>query len=152
MKQLLSNMIVVVEGSDASLLAAKYAIIMAKQCRASLTAVYVVDSATIRQLTMSKIFVEEESQEYEKRLEATGERYLSFVEELARAKGLKINRELRHGAVFSEVLKAAEERKAGLIILGGWEQNRSTHDIMANAKCSVLLVNEPDIDQLYKQA
>jgi nucleotide-binding universal stress UspA family protein len=92
MKPLISNIVVVITGSDASILAAKYAIVMAKTYHCKLTAVYVVDIATIRQLTLSKIFIQEESTEYERSLEANGERYLSFVEELARAKGVRIER------------------------------------------------------------
>jgi nucleotide-binding universal stress UspA family protein len=160
MKPLISNIVVVVTGSDASILAAKYAIVMAKSYRCRLTAVYVVDTATIRQLTLSKIFIQEESQEYEKSLEANGERYLSFVEELARAKGVKVEREIRRGAVYTEILAVADGKKADLVVLGGWEKDRSARDIvshahreiMVNAKCSVLLVKEPGIDQLYKQS
>ena len=159
-KPLFSNIVVAISGSDASILAAKYAIVMAKVYRCRLSAVYVVDIATIRQLTLSKIFIQEESQEYEKSLEANGERYLSFVEELARAKNVKVERSLRRGAVYTEILAAADEKNADLIILGGWEKDRSPRDIfshshrelMINAKCSVLLVKEPNIDQIYKQA
>jgi nucleotide-binding universal stress UspA family protein len=159
-KPIISHLVAVITGSDASILAAKYAIVMAKAYRCRMTAVYVVDTATIRQLTLSKIFIQEESQDYERSLEANGERYLSFVEELARAKGVKIEREIRWGAVYTEILKVAEDKKADLIILGGWEKDRSARDIishshreiMVNAKCSVLLVKEPGIDQMYKQA
>jgi nucleotide-binding universal stress UspA family protein len=158
-KPLFSNIVVAVSGSDASILAAKYAIVMAKTCRCRLSAVYVVDTATIRQLTLSKIFIQEESQEYEHGLQANGERYLSFVEELALAKGIKIERELRKGAVYTEILTVAEEKKADLIILGGWEKDRNPRDIfshahreiMINSRCTVLLAKEPGIDQIYKQ-
>jgi nucleotide-binding universal stress UspA family protein len=140
--------------------AAKYAVVMAKAYKCRLTAVYVVDTATIRQLMLSKIFIQEESQDYEKSLEANGERYLSFVEELARAKGIKIEREIRRGAVYTEILAAAGEKHADCIILGGWEKDRSPRDIfghshreiMINAKCTVLYAKEPNIDQIYKQA
>jgi nucleotide-binding universal stress UspA family protein len=159
-KPLISNIVTVLTGSDASILAAKYAIVLAKLYRCRLSAVYVVDTATIRQLTLSKIFIQEESAEYEKSLEANGERYLSFVQELAHAKEVKIETEIRRGAVYTEILRVAEEKKADLIILGGWEKDRSARDIishahreiMINAKCSVLLVKEPGIDQMYKQA
>jgi nucleotide-binding universal stress UspA family protein len=159
-KPLISNIVVAITGSDASILAAKYAIVMAKAYRCKMTAAYVVDTATIRQLTLSKIFIQEESQDYEKSLTSNGERYLSFVEELARAKGVKIDREIRWGAVYTEILTLADDRKADLIILGAWEKDRSARDIisqahreiMVNAKCSVLLVKEPGIDQIYKQA
>jgi len=160
MKPLFSNILVAITGSDASILAAKYAIVLAKTTKSKLAAVYVVDTATIRQLTLSKIFVQEESQDYERSLEANGERYLSFVEELAHAKGVKIDREIRRGAVYTEILAAADERKADLIVLGGWEKDRSSRDIvshshreiMVNSKCTVLLTKEPDVDLLYRQA
>lgn len=156
---LFSHILVALSGSDASIHAAKYAIIMAKLYRSRLSAVYVVDTATIKQLTLSRIFIQEESLEYEQSLEANGQRYLTFVEELARAKGVKIERELRKGAVYTEVLSVAEEKKVDLIVLGGWEKDRNSRDIishahreiMVSAKCSVLVVKEPTIDQLYKQ-
>lgn len=160
MKPLISNIVTGITGSNASILAAKYAIVLAKLYRCRLTAVYVVDTATIKQLALSKIFIQEESIEYEKSLEANGERYLSFVEELAHAKGVKVEREIRKGAVCTEILSVADEKKADLIILGGWEKDRSAHDIishshreiMVQSKCSVLLVKEPDIDKIYKHA
>ncbi|GAB6392171.1 MAG: universal stress protein/putative universal stress protein family [Treponematales bacterium] len=159
-RQLFTHIIAGVTGSEASVLAAKYAIVLAKLYHCRLSAVYVVDTATIRQLTLSRIFIQEESQEYERSLEANGERYLAFVEELAQAKGVKVEREIRRGAVYTEILAAAEEKKADLILLGGWEKDRSARDIishshreiMVNAKCSVLLVKEPGIDHLYRQA
>ena len=158
MKHLLSHILVAITGSDASIMAAKYAIVMAKEYKCHLTAVYVVDTATIKQLTLSKIFIQEESQEYEKSLHENGERYLSFVEELASAKGIKIDRELRKGAIYTEILGAASDHNADLIILGGWEKDRNPRDtfslnhkeIMIHSKCSVMLVKDPHIENLYK--
>jgi len=158
MKPLISNIVTAVTGTDASILAAKYAIVTAKTYNCKLSAVYVVDTATIKQLTLSKIFLQEEGAEYEKSLEANGSRYLSFVEELAASKGVKIEKIMRKGAIYTEILAAADEKKADLILLGGWEKDTKTKDIighshreiMANAKCSVLLVKEPEIDQIYK--
>jgi len=159
MKPLISNIVVAVTGTDASVLAAKYAIVMAKNYHCKLTAVYVVDTATIRQLTLSKIFLQEEGVAYEKNLENNGNRYLVFVEELAHAKGVKIEKILRSGAIYTEILSVADEKKADLILIGGWEKDTKPRDIfghshreiMANAKCSVVLVKEPDIDQIYKK-
>jgi len=159
MNPLISNIVIAVTGTDASILAAKYAIVMAKTYHCKLTAVYVVDTATIRQLTLSRIFIQEEAAEYEKSLENNGERYLAYIDELAHAKGVKVDRIMRKGAIYTEVLQAAEDKKADLILLGGWEKNTKTRDIighsykeiMANAKCSVVLVKEPNIDQIYKK-
>ena len=160
MNPLISNIVTAVTGTDASILAAKYAIILAKNYHCKLTAVYVVDTATIKQITLSKIFLKEEGAEYERSLENNGKRYLKFVEELARAKGVKAEQIMRKGAIYTEILSVADEKKADLIILGGWEKDTKTRDIighshreiMANAKCSVLLVKEPDIDKIYKKA
>ena len=158
MKPLISNIVTAVTGTDASILAAKYAIVLAKQFHCKLNAVYVVDTATIKMLTLSKIFIQEEGAEYEKNLENNGDRYLAFVEELARAKNVKIEKIMRKGAIYTEVLNVVNEKKADLILLGGWERDTKTRDIIgtshreiiANAKCSVLLVKEPNIDQIYK--
>jgi nucleotide-binding universal stress UspA family protein len=159
-KSLISNIVVAVSGSGASVHAAKYAIVMAKLYKCRLTAVYVVDVATIRQLALSKIFIPEESEEYEKSLATNGKRYLSFVEELAKAKGIRVECEMRTGSVTNEILTVADEKKADLIILGGWEKDRDARDIISQAhreiqyhsKCSVLIVKERDVDLLYKQA
>jgi len=159
-KPLFSNILVAITGSDASILAAKYAIVMAKVYRCRLSVVYVVDTTTIKQLSLHKIFVQEESREYEKSLEANGERFLSFVEELAKAKDVKIERSLRQGAMYTEILAVADEKKADLIILGGWAKDQSHREIFSqtyreiliNAKCSVMLVKEPDVEYIYKNA
>jgi len=160
MKPLFTNIVVAITGSDSSILAAKYAIVMAKAYHCKLWAVYVVDTATIKQLQLSRIFVQEESQEYERSLQANGERYLSFVEELAHAKGVKVEKIIRSGTIYTEILAVAGEKKADMILFGGWEKDRNPRDIlspncreiMINAKCSVLYVKEPGIDQIYKQA
>jgi nucleotide-binding universal stress UspA family protein len=157
-KNLFTNLIVAVSGSEASIMAAKYAVLMAKQYQCRLTAVYVVDTATIKQLMMNKIFVPQESEEYERSLEENGKRYLLFAKELGQAKGLPVETELRKGAVYTEIMRCAEERKADGIILGGYEPGRSPQsiisvahrEIMYNASCSVIVVKEPMVDLLYK--
>ena len=83
MKALIQTVVVAVSGSEASVSAAKYGILMARLYRLRLVGVYVVDTATLRELLLSKIFVEDESSEYEKSLEENGRRYLNYVEGLA---------------------------------------------------------------------
>jgi len=160
MKPLISNILTAVTGTDASIFAAKYAIVLSKQYHCKLTAVYVVDTATIKQLTLSKIFIQEEAADYIQNLENNGSRYLTYIEELANAKGVKIEKVIRKGSICAEILNAADEKSADLILLGGWEKDIKTRDIighshreiLANAKCSVILVKEPNIDQIYKHA
>jgi nucleotide-binding universal stress UspA family protein len=158
MKELLQTVVVAVSGSEASITAAKYAIALARTCRSRVLAVYVVDTATLRELLMSRIFVEEESTDYEKSLEQNGQRYLTYVAELAGKKGVQVETILRKGAISTEIVEVAEDNNAGLILLGGFEDkglrdalSRQHREIMRNARCSVLVVKEPDMDTIFKK-
>lgn len=160
MKPLIQKLLVAISGSDASINAAKYAIVLAKQYHCSLTVVYVVDTATLQELVITKIFVEDERLDYEKNLLANGDRYLNYVKDLAGQKGVRVETVLRKGAIYTEILKESESRGIDLILLGGWERERKERDIISeahrevllNARCSVLVVKEQNIDQIYKQA
>ncbi|MGO9409666.1 MAG: universal stress protein [Spirochaetia bacterium] len=160
MKSLIQTMVVAVSGSEASISAAKYGIIMSRLLDLRLVFVYVVDTATLRELLLSKIFVEDESKEYEKNLEDNGHRYLKYVQELASKKGVQPEMLMRRGTISTEVVEAAEEVGADIILLGGFEESRSIHDVLSrqqreivrNAKCSVLIVKEPAIDLVYDKS
>jgi nucleotide-binding universal stress UspA family protein len=157
-KPLVSNIVVAISGSGASILAAKYAIIMSKQYKCRMCAVNVVDTDTIQELFLEKILIEEEAAEYERYMEDNGKRFLDFVDDLASAKGLKIETELRRGAIFGEISKAASERNSDLIILGGLKKGGSPdsflsvihREIISRAGCSVLVTRDPKTDIKYK--
>jgi nucleotide-binding universal stress UspA family protein len=157
MKGLLSKVIVLAEGLYSSTGPAKYAIALAKTFGTEVIAAYAVDTAAIRHLAMSRIFIDEESEEYERSLEDTGRRRLAFVEELGRAKGVKIATFLLKGSIAGEVLRLAEETGADCILLGGWEHNRDFRDIIIEANreianlapCSVLFVKSRDAELVY---
>lgn len=158
-KPLFNNILVVVNGSQTSIQAAQYGILMARLYRCDMKAIYVVDTATLKELTISKFFVAEESLDYENSLTEDGKRYLSYVENLAKSKGIKIETELRKGSVWSEVIAYAEDSKTDLILLGEHQNNQNKdvvtsayRDIISHANCSVLVVREKNIEQLYKMA
>jgi nucleotide-binding universal stress UspA family protein len=159
MKGLLQTVVVAVSGSEASINASKYGILLSKLYRARLIAVYVVDTATLKELLLSKIFVEDESAEYEKNLEDNGQRYLNYIEELAQKKGVTVQKVLRRGAVPTEVIRLAEEQDADMILLGGWEEkgggrdvlSRQHREILVNSPVSILVVKESDIEFLYRK-
>ena len=156
---LIKRIIVAISGSESSINGAKYAIMLAKDYKWDLSVVYVIDTSTIKELLLSKIFIEEESNDYEASLESNGNRYLDFVEGLAKSKGLKINKLLKRGAVSTMILEAAEDEKADMIVLGAWELNRSKNDlvnrhhmdILRDSKFSVLIVKEEEIENLFKR-
>ena len=165
-KPLIQRIIVAVNGSEQSIQAAMYGILMAKQYKCEMKAIYIVDTSTIKQLTMSKFFYEEESNHYEQRLCDDGKKYLSYLEKIAKEKDVKIVTELKKGSIWAEVIKAADEFGANLILVGGksnqndFSQKSIRHDkisstnseIIGSAGCNVLVVREPNIEKLFKLA
>jgi len=159
MKSLIQTVVVAVSGSEASINAAKYGILLARVLHVRLVGVYVVDTATLRELLLSRIFVEDESAEYEKSLEDNGHRYLNYVQDLAAKKGVQLEKVMRRGAISTEIVEAAEETGADLILLGGFEESKGIHDVLSrqrreivrNARCSVLVVKEPSIDTIFNK-
>ena len=159
MKELVKNILVAISGSESSLNAAKYSIMLAKDFKINLSVVYVVDTHTLKDLMLSKIFIEEESTEYEKNMLANGNRYLAYVEELAKSKGVKINKILKTGSIATMILETSEEQQIDLIILGGWEVNRSKRDLVSkshmevlmDSKKPVLIVKEEEVETIFKK-
>ncbi len=162
MKSLFDKVLVAVNGSQQSIHAAMYAILLAKETKCSIRAVYVVDTAALKQLTMSKFLFKEESEKYERSLETEGKNYLEMVTKLADSKNVKIETELRKGSPWSELIRSADEFKADFIVLGGREQDNysgssghdslsaTNSDVSGHAKCNVLIVRQRDIEQLFK--
>jgi len=155
-------MIVAVNGHRSSVHSAMYAIMMARSYNISIRFVYVVDTATVKYLSMNKFLVTDERFDYEKRLKEDGERYLAYAQMLAGSKGVHCETELRSGGVFTEILRAADEYEADLIILGGNESDGSKHqikrnvlssdqnEVLAHSKCPVMIIQKPDIEKIFK--
>lgn len=138
-------MIVAVSGGGNAAKAAMYAIMLSKTYGFSIKFVYVVDTATIKYLSMNKLLISEERDGFEQKLREHGENYLKYVQLLASKKGVKAETEIRAGGIFSEIIKAAEEYEADQIILGGIEKN-----ILSHAKCPVLIVQDSAIENQFK--
>ena len=165
-KPLFDRIIVALNGSEQSLRAAMYGIMMSKLYGCELKIVYVVDTATLRQLELLKFFITEESSRYEKNLVADGERYLAYVSELAKQKGVKLTTELKKGAVWSELIRAANEFGARLILVGdkkvpgkssinSLKYNKisaTNSEIIGSSECNVMVVKEAEIEKLFKLA
>jgi len=157
MKGLMSKVLVLAEGLYSSVAPVKYAVALSKSMGAEVTVVYAVDTVAIRHLAASHIFVDEESEEYERSLEETGRRRLAYAREVAREKGVELDSRLLKGSIAGEVVKLAEEIGADCIILGGWEHNGDFRDILLEASreianlapCSVLIVKSRDAEQAY---
>lgn len=165
LKPLVHNVLVSVNGSESSSRAAMYGILMAKQYHLNLKFVYVVDTATLKRLTISHFLLEEETTSFEQNLRSDGQKYLDYAMMLAKKKGVKAQAELLEGSVWGEVISAADKFKAELILIGGSGAKTSGHaesfgasghfslvdkEIIMNSHCSVMVVREPKIEQLFR--
>ena len=117
LKPLVHNVLVSINGSESSSRAAMYGILMAKQHHLNLKFVYVVDTATLKRLTISHFLLEEENVSFAQNLRADGQKYLDYVMMLAKKKGVKAQAELLEGSVWGEVISAADKFKAELILM-----------------------------------
>ena len=166
MKSIVKNIVVAISGSKASVQAAMYGIILAKQHELNMKAVFVIDSAAVKFLTNSRVFTAAERDSYLNDLNADGKKYLDYVTELAGSKGLKIETEIRSGSVWAEVLHAADDFKADMILLGGAVSGKASYvpdneyrrniqttagtEIVTYANCPVLVIHKENIAELFK--
>ena len=147
-----------VDGSEGCIAAAQYAIILSKTMGAELWALYVVNVSLLKELVKAKIFVRIEEMDYEQDLEQDGKRYLNYISELARVKGVEIKTELIKGVVNKEVVDRIGHWRIDLLVMGELEPVRSRTDtyhdeaelIFRKAKCSVLVVKDVDhVERIY---
>lgn len=158
-KSFFKKIVVAVNGKQSSIQTAMYAVMMSRIYNLEIRFVFVIDTATIKFLSINKLII---SEDLEERLEADGRRYLEYVEMLASQKGVKCEKDLRKGGVFSEVLKAADEFNADLILIGGNMRevgktgikhnflSAAENGILSNSKCPVMIVQKPDIEAEFK--
>ena len=155
----IQRILVYVDGSEECITAAQYAVALARETGASLHAIYVVNVSMLQELTKARIFVQIEQMDYEQDLEQDGKRYLHYIEEMAKAKGISVQSELTKGVVNKEVVQHIQNIDADLLIMGplGEVMSRSDsyHDeselIFRKAKCTVLVVKDTDrVEQIFE--
>jgi len=157
-KRLISRILLLADGSEGCISAAKYGIALAKITGAVLKAIYVVNVDLLEQLERARVFVKVEMLDYERDLEEDGRDYLWEISELAASKGLQIETELLKGTVYKIVTQKAEEWGADLLIVGEHEPGASKQDVLYNeislicrkARCTVLIAKNPEqIDSIF---
>ena len=153
------KIMVYVDGSEQSITAAQYAIVLAKSLGAELCALYVVDTRALAELVKSRIFLEAEQEEYRRDLDGDASRYLNHVRELARRKGISVTTEKSSGAVHVEIKAKITELGIDLLVIGEISQIRRRRDelyneterAMRSAQCPVLVAKGEDkIWDLYE--
>jgi nucleotide-binding universal stress UspA family protein len=142
------HIIALVDGTESSFKAAEYAVQLARACKAQLTAVGIVDTATLKHLLTTGIMVAAEMAEYEHELESSGRKHLAYVADLAGEHGVKAHTVLLKGAVHSAVLAEQKSSGADLIVIGAFRWTLCHRDqaarerqlILDEAPCPVLVI------------
>lgn len=158
-KPLFQKIVVAVNGSESSVCAAMYGIMMAKTLNCKMKAVYVIDTATLKQLEMLRFLHAAERNRYEERLGSDGQRNLDYISNLAKGKGIKIETELKKGAVWSELVRVSDEFESDLILLGGQisgnvlkrdKISAANSEIIGSSPKNVLVVKDSGIESRFK--
>ncbi|WP_319560783.1 universal stress protein [Marispirochaeta sp.] len=160
MSDVISRVLVYIDGTEESVTAAEYAVCLARSSGAYLCALYVVNTRALQDLLRARIFIESEEQEYAKDLEADAERYLNHVAELASAKDLPLERRKVEGSVLTEIKKAVRELKIDTLVIGALSRVQSRRDELYNeveravrsVDCTVIIAKDEDrIWSLYEE-
>jgi nucleotide-binding universal stress UspA family protein len=157
---MIKNILVSVSGSPDSLIAAKYAICLARVMQTKLFVVYAIDSKVLGELLKSRIFVEAEARAYERDLNQQGEVFLSRIKKMAESKKVACETFLLKGSVSDEVIVKINEVGADILVMGEMKElsSRSAifydegERIFRKSPCSVLMVkNHAMVESLYKE-
>jgi nucleotide-binding universal stress UspA family protein len=152
------KILVYIDGSEASITAAQFAIALSKGHGSILKVVYVVNDNLLTELLGAKIFVKMEKMDYERDLEEDGKRKLNYVVKLAERKGVKIETVLRKGIVHDEIVREVTEGRYDLLVQGELGEVLSLRDsfyeegerILRKVSCPVLIVRDRQkVDKLY---
>lgn len=152
MQSPVERMMVYIDGTEESLTAIEFAVLLAGSSSAELLACYVVNTRALGELVRTRIFLESEEQEYSHDLEADAERYLNHARKVAESKDVEIRTIKRRGNVHQEIFKAVDEENIDLLVLGELAHVRSRRDefyneaerAMRSVRCSVLIVKDED--------
>lgn len=160
MSDLISRVLAYIDGSEESLTAAEYAILLAREQHAALLAAYVINTRALSDLVRARIFLETEEAEYSRDLEADADRYLNHVTRTAAQKGVAVTAIKKRGNIHQELTRIIDEERVDLLVIGELAHVRSRRDelydeaerAMRSARCSVLIVKDPDrVDELFER-
>ena len=152
------SILVYLDGSEGSMSAAMYAILLAASSKASLHAVYVVNTKALGDLVRSRIFVDQEKAEFLADLKKDAGRHIRHTERLAASKDVTITTASIEGSPHKEIISYIKEHDIDLLVLGSVNTIRSRRDeltsendrMLRTSPCPVLVVRDSD-DSIWQQ-
>jgi nucleotide-binding universal stress UspA family protein len=156
----IKNIMLCVTTEGKSLIAAKYAIALAKIFSAKLSAVYVVNERMLHELLKSRVLVDVEARSYEKDLEDQGRHFLVRIGSMSEKKGVTYDAAILKGIVHKEIIKQANALNPDMLVMGELKEVLSLREaiydegerIFREAPCPVVVVkNTSLVEKLYNE-
>ena len=152
MRSPFQNILVYLDGSESSMSAAMYAVLLAKSTNSRLHAIYVVNSKALNDLVKAHIFISQEKNEYLQDIGKDATRHINHAKKLAQSKDVEIFTEIKEGYPAIEVMKYVKENKIDLLALGAINEIRSRREeltsevdrMMRTAPCPVIVTKDDD--------
>lgn len=146
------KVLVYVDGTEESITAAQYAILLCQSSKSHLEALYVVNTRALNDLVKTRIFLREEQEEYQRDIEMDADKYLEHVRELGKQRGINVVTTKANGSVHQEIKRLVNEHDIDLLVLGQISQIKSRRDefyneaerAMRSVDCSVLIVKDEE--------
>jgi len=156
------KLLVYIDGTEGSIIAAKYGMALAKLTEAEFHVLYVINTRALSELVNTKIFLKEEEEEYKKDIESDADKYLNFVRHLASEKGVDAKTSKTSGTINIEVKSYVKENNIDLLIVSELsiskiqsrrdELYNESDRVLRSVTCSVLILkNEERVLELYNQ-
>jgi Universal stress protein UspA and related nucleotide-binding proteins len=143
-----SDILVYLDGSEGSMTAAMYAVMLSKSTGARLHALYVINTKAVGDLVKAHVFVDMEKTEYLADLAKDSRRHLRHMEKLALSKDCPVALRSAEGAPHAEVMKYIKDNQIDLLLLGSVNTIHSrreelvseTDRMLRTSPCPVLVV------------
>lgn len=136
MEPLFRHILVPVDGSEPSLQAVGMALRVVGLCPAcKMSVLYVIDNLVLAELIR---FSKRSEREVEAELDEQGRRYLELARSQAERQGISAACQIRRGDPFEEIIAAANDAKADLIIMGHTGRRGTTRVLIGSVTERVL--------------
>lgn len=147
-----SKILVYLDGSEGSISALMYSIMLAKSSGAELHTVYVVNTKALGDLVKSRIFINEEQNEYLKDLKEDAKRHIKHALKLSASKDIDIETAILEGSPHNEITSYIKSNGIDLLIIGSVNVIRSRREellsendrMLRTSDCPVLVVKDND--------
>ncbi|MCR5732734.1 MAG: universal stress protein [Sphaerochaetaceae bacterium] len=126
------DILVYLDGSEGSMVASMYAIMLAKQTGARLHGLYVMNTKALGDLEKAHVFISSERAEYREELEKDARRHTRHLEKTAATKGVSVTCEILEGSPSAEVGRFIRANRIDVLVIGQLNMIRSRREELTN--------------------